>query len=71
MFGFVSVIFLFYFEFGSIFFMQHSPSEMAIRFWGNYEIRNHIKTPSGKTFTLLNLPYYYSGFIDKYLDEKL
>jgi len=52
-------------------FMQKSPSEIAIRFWGNYESRNHIKITSGKTFTLLNLPYYYSGFIDKYLDEKL
>jgi len=39
--------------------MQHSPSEMAIRFWVNYESRNHIKTPSGKAFTLFNLPYYF------------
>jgi len=27
-------------------FMQHSPSEIAIRFWGNFESRNHIKTYS-------------------------
>jgi len=51
-------------------FMQKSPSEIAIRFWGNHESRNHIKLPSGKTFTLFNLPYYYAGFINKYLDEK-
>ena len=51
--------------------MQDSTSEIAIRFWGNHESRSHIKTPSGKTFTLLNLPYYFAGFIDKYLDENL
>ncbi|MFW5773949.1 MAG: hypothetical protein ACOCWD_04630 [Tangfeifania sp.] len=52
-------------------FMQNSPSEIAIRFWGNHESSNHVKTPSGKIFTLFNLSYYYAGFIDKYLDEKL
>ena len=51
--------------------MQKSPSEIAIRFWGNHESKNQIKTPSGKKFTLFNIPYYYAGFIDKYLDEKL
>jgi len=39
--------------------MQHSPSEFAIRFWGNNESKNQIKTPSGKTFTLLNLRCYF------------
>lgn len=52
-------------------FMQSSPSDIAIRFWGNFESKNKIKTPSGKEFTLFNLPYYYAGFIDKYLNERL
>lgn len=50
-------------------FMQDSRSNIAIRFWGNFESRNIIRTPSGKEFTLLSLPYYYAGFIEKYLDE--
>jgi len=29
-------------------FMQHSPSEMAIQFWGNHESKNHFKTPLEK-----------------------
>jgi uncharacterized protein len=52
-------------------FMQSSPSDIAIRFWGSFESKNKIKTPSGKEFTLFNLPYYYAGFIDKYLNERL
>ncbi len=52
-------------------FMQDSTSEIAIRFWGNFESRSQIRTPFGKEFTLLNLPYYFAGFIDKYLDERL
>jgi uncharacterized protein len=53
------------------FFMKESTSEIAIRFWGNYESRNHIRASSGKKFTLFNLPYYYAGFIDKYLEDRL
>ncbi len=49
-------------------FMQDSTAKVAIRFWNNYESKNYISLPSGKQFALLNLPYYYSGFIDKYLD---
>lgn len=51
--------------------MQESPSEIAIRFWGNFESLNKIRTSSGKEFTLLNLPYNYAGFIDRYLDIRL
>jgi uncharacterized protein len=51
--------------------MQSSPSDIAKRFWGSFESKNKIKTPSGKEFTLFNLPYYYAGFIDKYLNERL
>jgi len=52
-------------------FMKDSTSKIAIRFWGYYESRNKIRASSGKEFTLFNLPYYYAGFIDKYLDERL
>jgi len=45
--------------------MQNSPSEIAIRLWGNHKSRSHIKTPSGKAFTLLNLPYYYAGLSEE------
>jgi len=49
-------------------FMQGSTATIAIRFWNNFESKSSIKLPSGKQFTLCNLPYYYSGFINKYLD---
>jgi len=35
-----------------------------------FESKNIIRLSSGKEFTLLNLPYYYSGFIEKYLDDR-
>jgi len=49
-------------------FMQDSGSEIAIRFWGNFESRNKIRASSGKEFTLFSLPYYYAGFIEEYLE---
>lgn len=51
-------------------FMQDSTSKIAIRFWRNFESRNKIRTSAGKEFTLFNLPYYYAGFIDMYLDTR-
>ncbi len=49
-------------------FMQDSKAKIAIRFWNNFESKTNIRLPSGKQFTLYNLPYYYAGFINKYIN---
>ncbi|MGV8138793.1 MAG: DUF4143 domain-containing protein [Mangrovibacterium sp.] len=51
-------------------FMQDSTAKVAIRFWNNFESKTRIRLPSGKEFTLFNLPYYYAGFITQYLETK-
>ena len=50
-------------------FMENSPASIAIRFWAKPASSDCIKLPSGKEFRLLNLPYYYAGFIGKYLSK--
>ena len=44
-------------------------TNIAIRVWpGNYAI-DDVTTQSGKTFRLINLPFYYVGMIDKVLNN--
>ena len=44
-------------------------TNIAIRVWpGNYAI-DDVTTQSGKTFRLINLPFYYVGIIDKVLSN--
>lgn len=44
-------------------------TNIAIRVWpGNYAI-DDVTTPRGKTFRLINLPFYYVGIIDKVLSN--
>ena len=46
-------------------FMQQSPCTSAVRFWAQPKSKDKVELPSGKTFTLNNLPYYYAGMIEK------
>ena len=46
-------------------FMQQSPCSSAVRFWGQPKSEDKVELPSGKTFTLNNLPYYYAGMVEK------
>ena len=46
-------------------FMQQSPCTSAVRFWGQPKSEDKVELPSGKIFTLNNLPYYYAGMIEK------
>jgi uncharacterized protein len=49
-------------------FMDLAPHHMAVRFYaGNLGI-SELKTPSGKVFFLLNLPYFLVSQIKPYLD---
>ncbi len=52
-------------------FMQDSTAKAAIRFWSNFESSTDITISQGKSYRLFNLPYYYAGFINKYLDSRL
>ena len=48
-------------------FMETAPHDKAIRFYAGKIQRNILKTPSGKQFQLLNLPYYLVSEINRYL----
>lgn len=46
-------------------------TDIAIRIWpGKYSI-DEVTTPNGKTFRLINLPFYYVGMLDRILDKNL
>lgn len=49
-------------------FMDAAPHPFAVRMYGGkFAIEQH-KTPEGTPFYLMNLPYYLTGYLDKYLD---
>lgn len=48
-------------------FMEKTPHDVAVRFWGNPFSIDKVKTPGGKCFRLFNLPYYYAGQIHNVL----
>lgn len=48
-------------------FMEKSPEKIAVRFWNNPVSSDKITLPSGKEFTLYNLPFYYAGQLEKWL----
>lgn len=50
-------------------FMDMSPEDIAIRIWsGTYSV-DSAKTPMGKTFRLVNIPFYMIGCINRLLAE--
>lgn len=50
-------------------YLEISDVKLAIRLYsGQFQI-DQLKTPSGKTFTLLNLPYYLAGNLEKYIEQ--
>lgn len=48
-------------------FMESAPHDTAIRFYSGTISRDSIKTPSGKIYQLLSLPYYLAGRVSSYL----
>lgn len=48
-------------------FMESSLQNRAIRFWNNPLSTDTIKLPSGKTYTLYNIPFYYAGQLDRFM----
>ena len=49
-------------------FMDQSPIHLAVRFYDGRITIDEITTPNGKSFTLLNLPYYLASKIEDYLN---
>jgi len=45
-------------------FMENTNHTTAIRVWSNTFSIDKVTTPSGKEFTLYNLPFYYVRMID-------
>lgn len=50
-------------------FMDNSNTNIAIRVWSKPYSVDKVKTPNGKVFLLVNLPFYLVGNIHKVLDE--
>lgn len=50
-------------------FMDIAPHDIAIRVWSNPYSVDEVKTNSGKTFRLINLPFYYVGQLEKILGK--
>ena len=50
-------------------FMDNSDIDIAIRVWSNPYSVNIVKTPKGKVFRLINLPFYLIGNLHQILDE--
>ena len=46
-------------------FMEQSKGSLAIRFWNSPFTKDIIELPSGKKYTLLNVPFYYAECIEK------
>lgn len=51
-------------------FMERSPQTVAVRVWTQPYSVNEITTVNGKQFTLLNLPFYLVGSLDKILASR-
>jgi len=50
-------------------FMDECPQDIAVRVWSQPFSIDKVKTQAGKEFSLINLPFYYVGVLDKILDE--
>ena len=48
-------------------FMELAPHQMAVRFYSGEVVISDVKTPTGKPFYLLNLPYYLVSQLHEYL----
>lgn len=51
-------------------FMESSTQDIAIRFRNNLGAKDLIALPSGKKYTLHNLPFYYAGQLEAFLKKQ-
>ena len=50
-------------------FMEESAGDVAVRFWNNPLSTDNIELPSGKSYTLINVPYYYAECLETILEK--
>ena len=50
-------------------FMDHAPHSIAVRVWDNPLSTDRLTTPLGRTFTLINIPFYYLSQIHSLIDR--
>jgi predicted AAA+ superfamily ATPase len=50
-------------------YMDEAPHNYAVRVWSNPFSVDRIVTPKGKSCSLINVPFYYTGVLDKVLDR--
>jgi predicted AAA+ superfamily ATPase len=51
------------------FFMDQTTHNIAVRIWSQPLSVDMVKTPKGKEFKLINVPFYYVGVIEKVLEK--
>lgn len=51
-------------------FMEESPQDVAIRLWNLPPSQDVVQLPSGKRYTLFNLPIYYAGHLEAFLKKQ-
>jgi hypothetical protein len=51
--------------------MDECPHNYAVRVWSGKFSIDKVKTQAGKEFSLINLPFYYVGVLDKVLNMAL
>lgn len=52
-------------------FMNAAPHNIAVRVWSKPYSVDEVKTPSGKSFKLINLPFYYISQLEKVLAKEV
>ncbi|KWW26808.1 MAG: putative ATPase (AAA+ superfamily) [bacterium P3] len=52
-------------------FMDNAPHNIAVRVWSGKHSVDDVTTPSGKSFKLVNIPFYYVGQINAILSKLL
>lgn len=52
-------------------FMESAPHNIAVRVWSQPYSVDEITTPNGKSFKLINIPFYYVGQIEKILNKEI
>ncbi len=52
-------------------FMEESQNDLAVRIWSNSLSLENARTPSGKEFKLLSVPFYYVCLLPSLLDSML
>ena len=48
-------------------FMEQSAGTLAVRFWNNALSKDTVTLPSGKAYTLINVPFYYAECLEEVL----